>query len=117
MSGHTFFRFEQLALVELLEQACLDLPLQKIGGRHHEVVAGLAGEQLHLQRVVGIEGVVAQLDAGLLAEGCQHGRIDIIRPVEHIQHALLLRGGRQPGNANENKGGRDEAGRPPQDEL
>ena len=64
----------QLRLVELLEHAGLDLALQEIGGRHHHVVAGLAGEQLGLQRVVGIEGVVVDLDAGLLGEVLDHAR-------------------------------------------
>ena len=62
----------QLRLVELLEHAGLDLALEEIGGRHHDVVAGFAGEQLGLQRLVGIEGVVADLDAGFLGEGLDH---------------------------------------------
>ena len=96
----------QLALVELLEHAGLDLALQEIGGRHHHVVARLAGEQLGLQRLVGVEGVVDHLDAGARGEQLEHGRVDIVRPVVDIDHAVLRRGGRRGNGAD----GRSECG-------
>ena len=80
----------QLRLVELLENAGLDLALEEIGGRHHHVVAGFAGQQLGLQRVVGIEGVVADLDAGLLGEILEHRRSDVVRPVVDVDDALAF---------------------------
>ena len=84
----------QLALVELLKYAGLDLAFEEIGGRHDDVVTGLAGEQLGFQRLIGVKGVILHLDAGRLAEILQHLRVDIVRPVVDIDHALL-RGGRR----------------------
>ncbi len=90
----------ELRLVELLEYAGLDLPLQEIGGRHHHVVAGLSGEELGLQRLIGVERVVPDLDAGFLAERFDHRRLDIVRPVVDVDRALLGRqrrgGSKQP---------------------
>ena len=82
----------QLRLVELLEDIGLDLALQEIGRGHHDVVAGLAGHQARLQRLVGVEGVVDHLDAGLLGEGLQDIRRHVVGPVVEVDDALL--GGR-----------------------
>ena len=79
----------QFRLVELSENAGLDLAREKIGGRHHDVVAGLAGQKLRLQRVVGIERVVADLDAGFLGEFIEHRRVLIVRPIVVIDDALF----------------------------
>ena len=79
----------ELRLVELLEHAGLDLALEEIGRRHHHVVARFAGEELGFQRLVGVEGVVADLDAGCLAEGLDHGRLNIVRPVVDVDDPLL----------------------------
>ena len=79
----------QFRFVELLEHAGLDLALQEIRGRHHHVVARFAGEQLRLQGLVGVEGVVADLDAGLLGERLDHRRFDIVRPVVDVDRAGL----------------------------
>src|SRR5579864_4037108 len=81
----------ELRLVEFLEHAGLDLPLEEISGRHHYVIAGLAGEKLRLQRVVRIEGVVAYSDPGFPGEVIEHGRPDIVRPIIDIDEALALR--------------------------
>ena len=85
--GPDIAEIRQLALVELLEHAGLDLALEEIGGRHHHVVAGLAGEQLGLQHLVGVERVVADLDAGLLGEVLEHRRLDVVRPVVDVDGA------------------------------
>lgn len=37
-------------------------------GRDNDVIAGLAGQQLGLQRVVAVVDVIADLDAGFLLE-------------------------------------------------
>ena len=85
----------QLRLVELLENLRGDLALQEIAGRHHDVVAGLAGQQPRLQRLVGVEGVVDHLDAGLPGEVLQHPRRHVVRPVVEIDRALLRLRGRE----------------------
>ena len=98
----------QLGLVQLLKNAGLDLALEEIGRRHHHVVAGLAGQQLGLQRVVGIEGIVARLDPGLLAEFVHHLRSDIVGPVVHVDDPLCLRLGSGRHDAHgDAHGGRD----------
>ena len=92
----------KLRLVELLEHPGLDLTLEEIGGRHHHVVAGLAGEQLGFQRIVGIEGVVADPDSGLLGEIFEHARRDIVRPIVDVDEPLALRH-RAPGKGNDRR--------------
>ena len=79
----------QLRLVELLEHACLDLARQEVGGRHDDVVAAAAGEQLGLQDFVGIEDVVDDLDAGFLGEILDDRLVDVIRPVVDVDDAIL----------------------------
>src|SRR3546814_7594216 len=58
----------QLRLVELLEHAGLDLAREEAAGRHHDVVAGAARQQLGLEDLVGIEDVVDDADAGFRSE-------------------------------------------------
>jgi hypothetical protein len=70
-------RFGQLGLVELLEHAGLDLVGEEGSGRHHDVVACRAGEQLGLKHLVGIKDVVDDLDAG---EFFQNGLIGEFGP-------------------------------------
>src|SRR6185312_11237728 len=74
--------------VELLENVRGDLALQEVCGWDHDVVAGLAREQPRLQRLVGVEGVVDHLDAGLLGEILQDIRRHIVRPIVEIDDAL-----------------------------
>jgi hypothetical protein len=81
----------QLRLVELLEHPGLELTLEKIGRRHHDVIARLAGQELGFQRVVGIEGIVSDLDAGFPGEGFDHRRLDVVRPVVDVERARLAR--------------------------
>ncbi len=82
----------QLRLVELPEYARLDLALEEVGARHHDVVARVAGEQLGLEHLVAVEHVVADLDPGLLLEVLDHGRVDVVRPVVDVED-LVLGGG------------------------
>ena len=42
----------QLALVEFLEHAGLDLPLQQVSGGNHQIVTAAPGEQLGFQEIV-----------------------------------------------------------------
>ena len=92
----------QLRLVELLEHPGLDLSLEEIGGRHHHVVTGFAGQQLGLQRIVGIEGVVADPDSGLPGEIFEHARRDIVRPIVDVYETLGLRH-RAPGKGGDRR--------------
>ena len=85
----------QLRLVELQKHLGHDLALQEIAGGNDDVVAGLAGEQPRLQRLVGVKGVVDHLDAGLLGEVLQHAGRHVVRPVVEVDHALL-RPAREP---------------------
>ena len=79
----------QLRLVELLEDAGLDLARQEVGGRHDDVVAAAAGEQLGLEDLVGIEDVVDDLDAGFLGEVLDDRLVDVVGPVVDVDDALL----------------------------
>lgn len=85
----------QLRLVELLEDVGLDLALQEVGRGHHDVIAGLAGHQARLQRLVGVEGVVDHLDAGLPGEVLEDVRRHVVGPVVQVDDPLL--GGRWRG--------------------
>ncbi len=93
----------QFRLVELLENACSDLAGEEITGRHHDVVAGFAGQQLCLQCIVGVEGVVADLYPGLFGEIVENRRVDIVRPVVEIDDAFLLRAGAGADTPRSNK--------------
>jgi hypothetical protein len=84
----------QLRLVELLEQAALELHLPEVGGGHHDVVAGAAGHQLGVEDLVGVEAVVADLDAGLLLEVGDGVVGDVVGPVVDVEDLLLLGAGR-----------------------
>ena len=84
----------QLRLVEFLENAGADLALQEIGARHHDIVAGFAGQQPRFKSLVGVEGVVDHLDAGLPSEIVQHAGRGVVRPVVEIDRSLLRGGNR-----------------------
>jgi hypothetical protein len=92
------FQVGQPRFVEGEEDPGLDLPFEEIGAGDDDVIAGLAGEQLGFQRVVGIKHVIADLDAGLAGEVFQYLRIDVIRPVVDVDDPRLPRGGRCQGN-------------------
>ena len=80
----------QLALVQLLEGTGLDLLAEEVVRRHHDVIAGVAGDQLALEGLVGVEDVVADVDPALLGEVLEGGGSNVIGPVIDVQ-ALLLR--------------------------
>jgi hypothetical protein len=61
-----------LGLVQRLQQAAFDLRLGKHGTGHDDVVPRVARHQFGVQRLVGLKGVVVDLDAGFLFEGGNH---------------------------------------------
>src|SRR3546814_1459705 len=79
-------------LGELLEHAGLDLARGEAAGRHHDVVAGAARQQLGLEDLVGIEDVVDDADAGFLLEVFQDRLIDVVGPVVDVDDLFLRRG-------------------------
>jgi hypothetical protein len=94
----------QLRLVELLVDAGSDLALHEGDGGHDDIVAGAAGQQLGFQRLVGIEGVVDDLDAGFLGEIFEDGTVDVIGPVVDVDDAILSHG-RRSGKPSHERGG------------
>src|SRR6185437_13025078 len=81
----------QLGFVELLERAGADLELEERGGRHDNVEAGVAGQELGLEHLVLVEDIVVDLDAVLLLEVTEYLRIDVIRPVVHVDDFVAAR--------------------------
>jgi hypothetical protein len=75
--------------VELLKHTDGEQTAQHRRARHHDVVAGFSGEQFRFDDLVGIERVVADLDAGFPGEVFQHLRVDIVRPVIDVDDFLL----------------------------
>ena len=57
------------------------------------VVAGVPREQLRFENLVRIIGVVDDLDAGFLGEGVEHLRVDVIAPIEDVDHLVVGEGG------------------------
>ncbi len=108
----------ELVAVERLIDAGLDLPREIIGRGGHHVVAGIAGEQLRLELLVRIVGVVDDPDAGLSLEVSDRVLADVVGPVVDIQHSPaggVARGGRTAGRQGEDRGkeyGRDAHGKP-----
>ena len=78
---------------------------RKLAGRHHDVVAGTAGQQLGLEDLVGVEDVVDDLDAGLLGEFLDDRRVDVVRPVVDVDDLVL-------GMRRQTTSARPEAARP-----
>ena len=99
----------ELGLVEKPEDAGLDLLAEEAAGGHDDVIAGMAGEKLGLQRLVGIVDVVIDLDAGLLLEGLDRVLADIVRPVVDVEDLLLIGPGRT-GEADRGRRGKAEHG-------
>jgi hypothetical protein len=83
----------QPRLVDRHEHAGLDLPREERQRRHDDVVAGVAGHQLRLEQLVGIEHVVGDGDAGLGLEVRQRVLGDVVRPVVDVEHAAGVGGG------------------------
>ena len=68
MNGHMWTRLGSFDLSSGMQRAGLDLARHVRVGRHDDVVAGAAGEQLGLDDVVVVIDVVDDLDAGFLGE-------------------------------------------------
>ncbi|MCY1512221.1 hypothetical protein D9M68_466730 [compost metagenome] len=81
----------QLALVQFLERARLDLAAEEVVGRHHHVVAGAPRQQLAFEGLVGVEDVIHRLDAGFLLEIRQGGLAYVVRPVVDMHRLIRLR--------------------------
>jgi hypothetical protein len=79
-----------LAAVDFLVQAAVDLLLAEAGRGHDDVVAGIASHQLGVQGLVVLEGVVVDLDAELLLEVGNHGLGDVVGPVVDVQDLLVI---------------------------
>ncbi|MNZ94123.1 hypothetical protein D3C78_1132240 [compost metagenome] len=80
----------QLAAVQGLEYAGFDLLGKEHVGRHHHVVAGVAGQQLGFQCFVGVEDVVDQFGLGVLGlEVFQGLGGDVVEPVVDAQRAFF----------------------------
>src|SRR5262245_5710407 len=68
----------KLALIKLLKDARLDLPLEEVTGRDDDVVTRFPGEKLGFECLIGIKGVVLHLYAGFLREIFEDLRFDIV---------------------------------------
>ena len=71
----------QLALVEFLQRAALNLPGHEVVGRKHHVVTGFAGHQLAVEGFVAVVDVVGDADAGFFLEVLGGVRRDVVGPV------------------------------------
>ncbi|MNN01831.1 hypothetical protein D3C81_1144590 [compost metagenome] len=98
----------QLGLVQLLVDAGLDLLGEEVVGRHHDVVARLAGQQLGFQGLVAVVDVVDHLDAGLLLELLHGLRRDVVGPVVDVQHLVVGLG--RTGHGGGQRGGEEGLG-------
>ncbi len=58
-------------------------------GRHDDVVARAARQQLGLDDLVAVENVVDDLDPGLLGEFLKDRFVDIVRPVVDVDDAVF----------------------------
>ena len=94
----------QLRPIQLSKDARPDEPLQEGPRRHHHIVARAAGQELGLQDLVGVVGVVHEPDAGLGREPLQHLGIDVVRPVVDIDDALGGLGGHRQGKTQDQDG-------------
>ena len=63
--------------------------------RHDHVVAGMAGQQLALKRLVGIEHVIRRLDASRFLEVGQRGLANVVGPVVDLHRAGRVGAGRE----------------------
>ena len=79
----------QLAAVQWLKNPGFDLLGQKHIRRNHHVVPRITGQQLGLQRFIGVENVVDQLHLGVFFKVDQGFRSDVIEPIVDPQGTLL----------------------------
>ncbi|MNT61333.1 hypothetical protein D3C72_1989720 [compost metagenome] len=79
----------QLGLVQLLVNTGLDLLGEEVIGRHHNVVTGLAGQQLGFQGFVAVEDVIDDFDPGGFFEVGHSVRGDVVGPVVDVQHLVV----------------------------
>ncbi|CRQ99431.1 hypothetical protein PAERUG_P45_London_17_VIM_2_12_12_02975 [Pseudomonas aeruginosa] len=98
----------QLALVQRLEHLGLQVVRQEAVAGHHQVVAGMPGQQLGLEHLVAVVDVVLRRDAGLRLEVLQGVRGDVVEPVVD---PYFRRGLDQPGGNGQREAGQQLASR------
>ena len=81
----------ELAAVQGLVDAGLDLAGEEVGRRGDRVVAGVAGEQLRFQGLIRVVGVVDDADAGLGFEILYRVLADVVGPVVEVEHPVASR--------------------------
>lgn len=97
-----------LALVQRQEHTGLDLATEEVQGRHHHVVAAVAGQQLGLDHLIAVEHIVGHLDAALLLEGRDGVLGDVIAVVVDVQDLAVLRAAIATATGGEHGGGQAE---------
>ena len=88
----------ELGAVQRLKEARLGLRWAESGAGHHDVVASAACHQLGVERLVGLKGVVIDLDTGFFLKGRNHALGNVVRPVVDVED-FLLGGRRRHGSA------------------
>ena len=81
----------ELGAVQRLEETGFGLCRAESGAGHHDVVAGVACHQLGIERLVGLKGVVVNLDAGFFLKGSNHALRNVVGPVVDIEHFFFGR--------------------------
>ena len=79
----------QFGFVERLKDPCSNLPGQEITARYDNIIPGAAGQQLGFQYLVGIEGVVDDLDPRLLGKLFDNRIVYVIRPIVDVDDFFL----------------------------
>ncbi len=97
-----------LALVQRQEHTGLDLATEEVQGRHHHVIAAVAGQQFGLDHLVTVEHIVGHLDPALLLEGRNGVLGDVIAVVVDVQDLAVLRAAVATAAGGEHGGGQAE---------
>ena len=97
-------QIRQLGLVQLQVGAGTHLLGQVMVGRHHHVIAALAGSQLAIEGFIGIENVIHHLDAGLLLELGDGVRRNVVGPVVDLDHTVGGLGNRHTNGSGDQAG-------------
>ncbi|KAG1082927.1 hypothetical protein G6F40_014945 [Rhizopus arrhizus] len=97
-----------LALVQRQEHPGLDLAPEEVQGRHHHVVAAVAGQQLGLDHLIAVEHIVGHLDPALLLEVGDGVLGDVIAVVVDVQDLAVLRATFATAAGGEHGGGQAE---------
>ncbi len=90
--GRELVEARKLGLVQGCDRTRGDVAGHVVVGWDHDVVASAAAKHLGLEHLVGIEGVIGDLDPGLLGELGEQFRIDVVGPVVDPQRPAAGRG-------------------------